>query len=71
MTLTDIKLVEKDLNIVLPEELVEKYTSNLLAGIEDYPELAELFFMEPIVLVRLNKRLREKGLFKMKFPEYL
>jgi len=71
MTLTDIKLIESGLSVNLPEELVEKYTSSLLDGIEEFPEISGLFILEPSVIIDMNQKLRRKGLWKKPFPEHL
>jgi hypothetical protein len=71
MTSDDIKQIERLLGMTLPEELVEKYTSNILEGIEEFPELKGFFILEPKVLIQVNQRLRRKGLWKKPFPEHL
>ena len=71
MTIAEIKQIETELNIILPEELVKKYSSSLLDGIEVFPEVAELFFQEARTIVHTNSGLRRKGLWKKSFPNHL
>ena len=71
MTTEDIKAIEVALEIILPEELVTVYMSNLFDGIEDFPELNQgVFIIDSTILTHLNQRLREKGLQKRAFPKY-
>ena len=70
MECNDIKQIETALNMNLPDELVKIYTSNLLDGIEDYPRIKGYFIMEPQIIIRINLRLRDKGLWKKPFPKY-
>jgi len=71
MTLFDIEQIENTLSINLPEELKEKYTSNILDGIEEFPEIMGYFMLNADEIIKMNQRLRKKGLWKKPFPEYL
>ena len=68
MTLDDVKQIEEELNVTLPMELTKHYVSNLLEGIDDFPLVAELFFMTPETIIKINKGLRANGLWGKGFP---
>jgi len=70
MILDDIKKIETSLDVSLPEELVKKYRSNLLDGIEEFPDIAGLFIMDSDVVIYYNQKLRREGLWKKPFPEH-
>lgn len=71
MLLADIKKIEAILNITIPEELANKYTSRLLDGIEDFPDITALLILDPNTIISLNQKLRREGLWKKPFPKHL
>jgi hypothetical protein len=71
MTITDIVKIENELCLTLPAELVECYMSNLLDGINNFPLIANLFFLKPESIIRINKGLRASGLWGKDFPAHL
>jgi len=71
MTIANIKQIEDTLSIAIPEELKEKYTSNILDGIEEFPEIMGYFILNADEIIKMNQRLRKKGLWKNLFPEHL
>jgi hypothetical protein len=68
MTLADVKRIEEELGVIFPLELKESYTSDLLNGIEEFPIIAELFFLCPDDIIEINQSIRNNGFWGKSFP---
>lgn len=70
MKIEDVNKIEQSLGVKLPGELVDKYLSDFLDGIEEFPEMTGYFIMDPDLLIKINLRLRKHGLQKRPFHYY-
>ncbi len=75
MSRDDINKIESALNIKLPKELVDQYMSTDfddldrieelgLTGYRNFDFLNSLFIRDPERLIKINQRLRKRGIFK-------
>ncbi|NCB53034.1 MAG: hypothetical protein EOM54_14340 [Clostridia bacterium] len=69
MTINDIKKIEQTLDITLPAKLVKTYLANETEGANEFEKLRGYFITDADTLIRLNQRLRTRGLFKKPFSK--